>query len=156
MAHEAIFRRWDKLRDWIAAERDFLAWRSRLEAARRAWQATPDGSKNDALLMGAALTQAQSWLASAAEDLPVADRDFIDRSVERESKARRRMQRVRVLIYVLLVGIIAGLVGWINQAYVKEQVQWYTTMRPYMLTNVRALRAQRRGRARAQAAGQLS
>ena len=88
VAHEAIFRRWDKLREWIAAERDFLAWRSGLEAARRAWQATPDSSKNDALLMGAALTQAQSWLASAGEDLPVADRDFIDRSVERESKAR--------------------------------------------------------------------
>jgi len=24
VAHEAIFRRWDKLRDWIAAEREFL------------------------------------------------------------------------------------------------------------------------------------
>ena len=52
VAHEAIFRRWDKLRDWIAAEREFLAWRTGLEAARRAWQATPDGSKDDALLMG--------------------------------------------------------------------------------------------------------
>ena len=28
VAHEAIFRRWDKLRDWIAAEREFLVWRS--------------------------------------------------------------------------------------------------------------------------------
>jgi hypothetical protein len=40
VAHEAIFRRWDKLREWIAAEREFLAWRSGLEAAHRAWQAT--------------------------------------------------------------------------------------------------------------------
>ena len=77
VAHEAIFRRWDKLREWIAAEREFLAWRSGLEAARRAWQATPDESKNDALLMGSALTQAQSWLAKRAEDLPKADREFI-------------------------------------------------------------------------------
>ena len=36
VAHEAIFRRWEKLREWIAAEREFLAWRSGLEAARRA------------------------------------------------------------------------------------------------------------------------
>src|SRR5262249_5198338 len=35
VAHEAIFRRWDKLREWIAAEREFLAWRSGLETARR-------------------------------------------------------------------------------------------------------------------------
>jgi TIR domain len=32
VAHEAIFRRWGKLRDWIAAEREFLAWRTGLEA----------------------------------------------------------------------------------------------------------------------------
>src|SRR5262245_2959812 len=54
LAHEAIFRRWNKLRDWIAAEREFLAWRTGLEAARRAWQATPTSSKTDALLLGAA------------------------------------------------------------------------------------------------------
>jgi hypothetical protein len=28
VAHEAIFRRWGKLRDWIAAEREFLAWKN--------------------------------------------------------------------------------------------------------------------------------
>src|SRR5262249_34711138 len=33
VAHEAIFRRWGKLREWIAAEREFLAWRTSLEAA---------------------------------------------------------------------------------------------------------------------------
>ncbi len=41
VAHEAIFKRWGKLREWIAAERDFLAWRSSLEGARRAWEAAP-------------------------------------------------------------------------------------------------------------------
>jgi len=81
VAHEAIFRRWDKLREWIAAEREFLAWRSGLETARRTWQAAPDKSKHDALLMGAALTQAQSWFAQRAEDLPKVDREFIALSI---------------------------------------------------------------------------
>src|SRR5262249_4679606 len=89
-AHEALFRRWAKLRDWIAAEREFLAWRTGLEAARRAWQATPDSSKTDALLMGAALRQARSWLATRRDDLPVAHRDFIDQSTKRESKEKGR------------------------------------------------------------------
>ena len=31
------------------------------------------------------------------------------------------MRRIQALVYVLLVGIITGLVGWINQSYVKEQ-----------------------------------
>src|SRR5262249_26425354 len=136
VAHEAIFRRWGKLRDWIAAEREFLAWRTGLEAARRAYRATPDNLKSDALLMGAGLTQAQSWLQKRREDLPVVDRDFIDQSTKRESKARAWARLVQALIYVLLVGIIAGLVGWINQAYVMEQMNWYITMRPYRVANV--------------------
>ena len=77
-------------------------------------------------------------------------------AARRRRSQERRTRRVRALIYVLLVGIIAGLVGWINQAYVKEQWNWYMTMRPYMLAKVRPLRAQARGRAGAQAAGKLS
>ena len=123
VAHEAVFRRWEKLREWIAAEREFLAWRTGLEAARRAWQATPDRSKSEALLMGAALTQAQSWLAQRREDLSGVDQDFIDQGTQRERRARTRARRVQALVYVLLVGIILGLVGVINEAYVKEQVQ---------------------------------
>ena len=135
VAHEAVFRRWDKLRDWIASEREFLAWRTGLEAARRAWQATPDSSKIDALLMGAALTQAQSWLAKRREDLSAADRDFIDRSTQRESKAKARTRRAQAVIYVLLGGIILGLIGVINQAYVREQWNWVWTIRPYKIKN---------------------
>ncbi|WP_081851452.1 SUMF1/EgtB/PvdO family nonheme iron enzyme [Bradyrhizobium sp. URHD0069] len=138
VAHEAVFRRWDKLRNWIAAEREFLAWRTGLEAARRTWQTTLGSSKSeDALLMGAALTQAQSWLAKRRDDLPLIDRDFIDQSSRRERRERSRARRVQALVYVLLVGSIAGLIGWINQSYLRERLTWYTTVRPYMLRQVR-------------------
>ena len=137
VAHEAIFRRWDKLHNWIAAEREFLAWRSGLETSWRAWQTTPESSKADALLMGAALTQAQNWLSKRKDDLSVIDRDFIDQSTKRESMARGRGRRVRALVYVLLVSIIVGLVGWINQSYIREEINWFMTMRPYMVKQVR-------------------
>ena len=103
VAHEAIFRRWEKLREWIAAEREFLVWRSGMEAARRAWQATLDSSKNDALLMGLALTQAQSWLVNRAEDIPTVDRQFIELS---RKVAKRRRRRARVLAGVLALPIV--------------------------------------------------
>jgi formylglycine-generating enzyme required for sulfatase activity len=115
VAHEAIFRRWGKLHDWIVAEREFLAWRTGLEAARRAWQATPEGLKNDALLIGATLTQAQSWLGKRSDDIPEVDRDFI--ALSRKAAQRRRL-RARTLIGVLVFAIVAGLPvlmagGWI-------------------------------------------
>ena len=134
VAHETIFRRWDKLRDWIAAEREFLVWRSGLEAARRAWQAVPGRSKDDALLMGHGLALASNWLAKRAEDISPVDRDF---AVLSRKVAQRRKLRVQALIYALFVGIITGLVGWINQSYVKLQMNYFMTMRPYMLSNVR-------------------
>jgi hypothetical protein len=130
VAHEAVFRRWDRLRDWIGAEREFLAWRAGLEGARRAWEATAARSKDDALLTGVALAQAEGWCGKRRGDLPSVDRDFIDQSVERDSTTRRRTRRVRALLYVLLVGVMVGLVGWINQSYVKEQMNWYITVRP--------------------------
>jgi formylglycine-generating enzyme required for sulfatase activity len=135
VAHEAVFRRWDKLRQWIAAEREFLAWRTGLEAARHAWQVTPDGSKSEALLMGAALTQAQSWLAKRPEDLSGVDQDFIDQGTERERKARTRARHLQAFVYVLLIGIILGLIGVIKEPYVRERVNWYWTARPYRVAN---------------------
>ena len=137
VAHEAIFRRWDKLRDWIAAEREFLAWKTSLDAPRRAWRDTPENEKNDALLMGAALTQAQSWLSKRRNDLSSTDIDFIDQSESRERRTRIRARHVRSLVYVLLVSIIVGLIGWINQSRLNEQIHWHVTMRPYMLAKFR-------------------
>jgi len=136
LAHEAILRRWSKLRDWTAAEREFLAWRTGLEAARRAWQTTPDSPKDEALLFGWALAQARSWLANHRGELSAVDRDFLDRSIQRENKAKVRVRRLRAASYVMLVGIILGLIGVIiRQAYVKEEWNWYMTMRPYRLAN---------------------
>jgi hypothetical protein len=43
-------------------------------------------------------------------------------------------------MFTLLVGIILGLIGWINQSYLKERINWYVTMRPYMLANFRNAR----------------
>jgi hypothetical protein len=57
--------------------------------------------------------------------------DYLAACREAEQAARGRTRRGRVLIYVLFVGIITGLVGWINQSYLNEQMNWFTTMRPY-------------------------
>jgi formylglycine-generating enzyme required for sulfatase activity len=124
VAHEAIFRRWETLHNWIAAEREFLAWRTGLEAARRAWQATPDRSKNDALLMGLALAQGRSWLIERPTDLPGIDREFIDLSIKREKAERSRTRRTRAFLCVLIAGVAAGLgyEAWSNQSYLRLKV----------------------------------
>ena len=131
VAHEAIFRRWSKLHEWIAAEREFLAWRNGLEAACRAWQAIPDQSKNDALLMGLALAQAQSWLAKRADDIPELDRLFIVRSGQ---LARRRKLLAGSSIGILALGVVAALAAWIEHDNLITSWHYYTAIRPYMVS----------------------
>jgi formylglycine-generating enzyme required for sulfatase activity len=86
--------------------------------------------------MDAALAKAESWLARRGEDLPGLDREFIAQSVERERRARNRARSVQALVFVLLFTVIAGLIGSINQDYIKEQANWFFTMRPYRAANV--------------------
>jgi hypothetical protein len=77
VAHEVVFRRWQKLRDWIGHEREFLAWRSGLDTARHTWQSEADHSKKYAMLMGLPLQQAHAWLARRGQDLTYQDQAFI-------------------------------------------------------------------------------
>jgi formylglycine-generating enzyme required for sulfatase activity len=136
VAHEAIFRRWDKLREWVAAEREFLAWRAGLEAASRAWRVTDVKSRNEALLMGLALTQAESWIAKRPDDIPAADRQFIMLS---SRASQQKKLRIQALVWGVAIGeaiaIFAGVFIWVNQWYVKEQWDWFWTMRPYRIVN---------------------
>ncbi len=134
VAHEAIFRRWGKLKEWIAAEREFLAWRSGLEAARRAWEKTADSEKNDALLMGFALTQAERWLARRKDDIRKADQAFI---AESRKAARRRRLMAQSRVAALVAVIAAGTAAWWNQKWLGNELQ----ERPYALLNATPLAA---------------
>ncbi len=107
------------------------------EAARR-WSAT--GRPGGLLLHSPTLDVAEHWISSRPRGAPEPTEEiqaFVAASRQGAQSAQRRRRLVQAVIYVMLVGIIAGLVGWINQAYVKEQINWYWTMRPYMLANIR-------------------
>jgi formylglycine-generating enzyme required for sulfatase activity len=128
VSHEAIFQRWDKLRGWIAAEREFLAWRSVLEIDRHTWEAAPKDAKNDALLMGFPLKQALGWLARRPDDILPVDRKFVELS--RRMAFLRRL-RVQAAIGGLVVALACGVLAWWQGQWLKEQA--------YRIANVRAL-----------------
>ncbi len=107
------------------------------EAARR-WLAA--GRPGGLLLRSPILEVAEHWLASRPGGAPEPTeetRKFITDSRQGARSAQRRRRLVQVVIYVLLFAVIAGLVGWINQAYLKQQWNWFTVTRPYMLASVR-------------------
>jgi len=135
VAHETLFERWGRLKEWVAAEQQFLGWRSGVEIARKAWEKTEDAAKPEALLMGVALAQSQSWSASRRPDLATADIAFIEASLRRDNARRRRLQRVRAQIYALLVGIIIIMGGVIEWDSIAPHWHWYTKSLPLKWAN---------------------
>ena len=81
IVHEALFRQWRRLADWIEGERDFLRWRQRLEERRREWDeagrehgGSPFRQRVDEATVGSpargARRTSDSWSTSAAASPP--------------------------------------------------------------------------------------
>ena len=137
-AHEALLRQWGLLRDWLSEDAELLTVMDGVKRASRDWVAS---GKDPAWLAHETgrLETAQRLLerVDLAASLRPTDRDYIAACKRKEVAAKSLRRRVQALIGVMLLGIIAGLIGWINQSYLIERINWFTTMRPYMLTSVR-------------------
>jgi formylglycine-generating enzyme required for sulfatase activity len=131
-AHEALLRQLSLLQGWLAEDAGLLAVLGGVKRASRDWAA----NGRDA----AWLAHVTDRLAAAerltarldlAANLEPTDRDYLAACGEAESAAKSRRRRLQAATYVLLVGVIAGLIGWINQAYIAEQWRWWAIDRPF-------------------------
>jgi len=105
------------------------------EAARR-WLAA--GRPGGLLLHSPTLEVAEHWITSRPRGAPEPTeeiRGFVAASRQGARSAQRLRRLVQVVIYMLLVSVIASLVGIIEKEAIKEQINWFTVMRPYRVAN---------------------
>jgi formylglycine-generating enzyme required for sulfatase activity len=131
-AHEALLRQWGLLDGWLADDAGLLAVLEGIKRASRDWAANNRGRawlshQTDRL----AAAQRLSARPDLAANLDATDQAYIDACRKTENDAKRGRRRLRGAIYVLLVGVIVGLVGWINQSTIADQWRWWTVTRPY-------------------------
>ena len=92
IVHEALIKRWERMRGWMEADRAFRAWQEGLRAALRQWES--NNRDEGALLHGVPLVQAESWLAAPATELSETEVMFIRAGVahreQREALSARR------------------------------------------------------------------
>ena len=137
-AHEALLRQWSMLQGWLAEDAGLLGVMDGVKRASRDWAA--NGKAASWLTHARGRLEAAERLGARADlaaHIDPADREYLAACGKAEAAAKGRRRFAQALIYLLLVGIIAGLVGWINQGYIKEQMNWFATMRPYMHAQVR-------------------
>jgi energy-coupling factor transporter ATP-binding protein EcfA2 len=111
VAHEALLRKWPRLRSWLDEAREFLVGKQQLEQDLRDWEQAPAADKDGALLAGLKLNRARGWLATRPQQLTPQERAFIQASTEcaeteaeerRRSQSRRNIARASVAAALLL------------------------------------------------------
>src|SRR6266702_4048887 len=62
VTHEALFKAWPTLNQWLTEEHTFLSDIERIKSAHDIWTQAPDAQKARALLGGLLLSRARDWL----------------------------------------------------------------------------------------------
>jgi len=109
VSHEALIRHWERLKQWVEADRRFLAWQLRLSAAVKEWKGSTRGS--DFLLRGLPLTEALDWLKKKPDDLSPVEREFVSASVNRKKRNRLAVVTIAGLVLTVLI-LIGGPLAW--------------------------------------------
>ncbi len=105
VAHEALIRHWQLLRQWIEQNRDLLRQKHRIDASARMWK-EHEWSK-DYLLQGLPLIEAKQFQEKQAEQFPLSDLEkrFIQKSVW-----QRRWNRLKTASWLIPAILILGVV----------------------------------------------
>ena len=129
VAHEALIRGWDKLRQWVDEDRAFLLWQQRLQAQANDWEVR--GHRKDVLLRGQPLAEAAKYLDERSGDLTDTEKAFIRSSKKQRSKERRR----RGIAMVVTVAVLAyG--AWLLQKGLMFRHGWFMLLATFNLAHI--------------------
>lgn len=127
IVHEALIRNWGQLQEWMQQDRDFRYWQEQLRAAMRTWESSD--KDEGGLLRGKPLTDALYWHEKRLAQLSLAERNFIELSLElrsRESKKQKRRQKFTILGLsggLIIALSLAGVAWWQWQNSLESEIK---------------------------------
>ncbi len=110
VAHEALIKNWDGLKDVLSKDREFLLWRQRLNFLLTEWQRVQKetGNGRDGLLYGHQLNEARRWSKSRHAELNEHESEFIRKSEEAAKRPKKRIAAAGVVLLLLMLAVL----GW--------------------------------------------
>ena len=127
VAHEALLRKWPRLRSWLDDAREFLSGKQQLERDLHDWEVAPEAEKAGALLTGLKLNRARGWLTERPHQLTARERALIQASIDHAEAAERRKVRVRRITTgasfaaALVLACVAGFALWQRNDAIKAK-----------------------------------
>ena len=127
IVHEALIAGWDRLREWIEADRAFRVWQERVRGALAEWERT--GHDTGMLLRGTALAEAERWLEQRPNDISSAERSFIDASRTHQHRGVRRLRAAAaVLASLLILALGLGTLAFFQRRHAEDQSRRATSL----------------------------
>src|SRR3984893_5468399 len=109
VAHEALLREWQRIKDWLTENREFLRMRDRLDLSLKLWLSRGK-QKDDLLEPGLHLAEGEKLVKDFGSSLSHEQTDYIYASIA-ERKRRKRTQagiRYAVMTAISVLAIVAG------------------------------------------------
>ena len=128
VAHESLFREWDRLAAWIDRHRAALRRFETFSAAADEWEVS--GRDDDYLLTGTRLAEFEAWSAEGTLQIAGNKKEYLTACLERRSaeqlaelgrlqaqhrlerQARMRLLALAAIVGLVIVGVIAGV--WVG------------------------------------------
>lgn len=120
VVHEALIRGWDRLRQWILADRKFRIWQENLRSIIKQW--SRNNKDEGSLVRGQALAEAREWFSTRRADFTLIEEEYVEASLvlQRKEQKIKNAQRKRTIVGLLVFSIIAfsltliATIGWSN------------------------------------------
>ena len=125
LIHEVLISAWSRLKNWIEQDWEFRRWQEKLRDNLSQWEKE---GKDEFLLQGGLLKEAESWLEKGEQKIPEKERGYIEKSRKRRERERQK----------LISGLTGGL-AMVSLFAVGAVWQWQRAERQSLINEVDSL-----------------
>ena len=109
VAHEALLREWERVKDWLTENREFLRMRDRLDSSLKLWLSR--GKQRDDLLgPGLPLAEGEKLVQDFGPSLSREQTDYVNASITERKRRKQAQEQIRyaVMAAISVLAIVAG------------------------------------------------
>ncbi|MGD1806253.1 CHAT domain-containing protein, partial [Dapis sp. BLCC M126] len=88
LIHEVLITAWSRLKNWIEQDWEFRRWQEKLRDNLSQWE---QEKKDDFLLQGGLLKEAESWLEKGEQKITEKERGYVEKSRKRRDRERQKL-----------------------------------------------------------------
>ena len=109
VAHEALLREWQRVKEWLTENREFLRMRDRLDSSLKLWLSRGK-QKDDLLEPGLHLAEGEKLVKDFGPSLSREQTDYIQASIAERKRRKQAHERIRyaVMAAMSVLTIVAG------------------------------------------------